>query len=140
MLRNYFKTAIRSLLRNRTYSVINILGLAAGIAVFLIIFVIIQFESSFDEFHSKKDRIYRVLTEYRHPGAPVFDGQGVPYPLPATLRHDFPELVATSGVFGSSGDQVLVPGNSGEEPKKFKEAKGVFNVEPAFFTIFDFPW
>ena len=140
MLKNYFKTAIRSLLRNRNYTVINISGLAAGIAVFLLIFVIIRFESSFDGFHPNKDRIYRVMTEHHFPGLGVFCNQGVPYPLPATLRHDFPELPATAGIYGSFDDQILIPGEHGGEPRKFKEASGVFNVEPAFFSIFNFPW
>ncbi len=140
MLKNYFKTAIRSLLRNRNYTIINIAGLAAGIAVFLLIFVIIRFESSYDGFHPNKDHIYRVVTEHHRPGLGVFCNQGVHFPLPATLRHDFPELPAISAIYGSQNDQVLIPGERGEEPKKFKEASGVFNVEPAFFSMFNFPW
>ncbi|HWB94488.1 MAG TPA: ABC transporter permease [Puia sp.] len=140
MFRNYIKTAIRSLARNRTYSIINITGLAAGIAVFLLIFVIIRFESSFDNFHSKKDRIYRVLTEYHHAGSKAFCGQAVPAPLPTAIRHDFPDLVQTTGVYGSHGDQVLIPEKDGEVQGKFKEASGIFDVEPSFFRIFDFPW
>ena len=61
MLKNYFKTAFRNLVRNRNYTVLNIAGLAVGIAVCMVIFIIIQFQSSFDNFHAKKDRIYRVL-------------------------------------------------------------------------------
>src|SRR3954465_9218804 len=79
MFRNYLKTALRSLVRNRNYTVINIAGLAVGIAVCLMIFIIIQFHSSYDNFHAKKDRIYRVLTEYHHADAPdIFYGAGVP--------------------------------------------------------------
>src|ERR1700691_2847707 len=54
MLNNQLKTAYRQLLRNRSYTVINIVGLAAGIAVVLLIFVFIRFETSYDDFHSKK--------------------------------------------------------------------------------------
>src|ERR1700748_2682038 len=99
MFKNYFKTAIRSLLRNRTYSIINIAGLAAGIAVFLLIFVVIRFETSFDDFHPNKDRIYRVMTEHHFPGLGVYCNQGVPYPLPEVIRHDFPELEQTAGIY-----------------------------------------
>ena len=69
MFKNYFKTAFRSLIRNRNYTIINIAGLAVGIAVCMMIFIIIQFQTSFDNFHSKKDRIYRVLTESHHADA-----------------------------------------------------------------------
>src|SRR4051794_5164477 len=66
LFNNYFKTAFRSLVRNKTYTIINIAGLAVGIAVCMMIFIIIQFQTSYDTFHSKKDRIYRVLTENHH--------------------------------------------------------------------------
>ena len=71
MLKNYFKTAFRNLLRNKSYTAINVFGLAIGITVCLTIFLVIQFETSFDNFHSKKDRIYRVLTEFKDLQEPV---------------------------------------------------------------------
>ena len=73
------------------YTIINIAGLAVGIAVCVMIFIIIQFQTSFDNFHSKKDRIYRVLTEYHHADAAnIFYGKGVPYPMPEGLKATFP--------------------------------------------------
>jgi putative ABC transport system permease protein len=68
MIRNYFINVFRNLSRHRNYTIINIAGLTTGIAVCLLIFVIIRFETSFDAFHAKADRLYRVLTEYHHPG------------------------------------------------------------------------
>ncbi len=62
MLNNQLKTAYRQLLRNRSYTIINIAGLAAGIAVVLLIFVFIRFENSYDDFRQQKNRIYRVLS------------------------------------------------------------------------------
>jgi len=93
MFKNYFKTAFRSLTRNRNYTIINIAGLAVGIAVCMIIFMIIQYQTSFDTFHSKKDRIYRVLTEYHHTDAAnISYGKNVPFPMPAGLKAAFPQL------------------------------------------------
>jgi putative ABC transport system permease protein len=66
MFQNYFKTAFTSFVRNRHYTLISIAGLAVGIAVCMTIFSIIQFHTGFDNFDAKKDRIYRVLTEYHH--------------------------------------------------------------------------
>jgi putative ABC transport system permease protein len=139
MLNNQLKTAYRQLLRNRSYTIINIAGLAVGIAVCLLIFVFIRFETSYDGFHSKKDRIYRVMTEYHHTDA-VFVGQAVPSPLPTAIRHDFPQLEKTAGIYYSPNTQILVIGRNGEVEKKFKETNGVFSIDPAFFDIFDFPW
>lgn len=141
MLKNYFKTAFRSLLRNKNYTIINVSGLAAGIAICLVIFIIIQFEMSFDNFHARKDRIYRVLTEFHHADAAnIFYGQGVPAAMPAGLRANFPQLEKVSAVYTEGNDQLLVLDDNGQPIKKFKEEKGVFFTEPAFFEIFNFPW
>jgi hypothetical protein len=76
MIRNYFKTAFRNLVRRKNYTIINIAGLAAGIAICLVLFIVIRHEMSFDNYHGKKDRIYRVLTEYHHADAPdIFYGR-----------------------------------------------------------------
>src|SRR5437764_10760848 len=60
MFKNYFKTAWRNLMKNKTFSTINVLGLAIGIAAFLLIVNYLRFEYSFDDFNVNKDRIYRV--------------------------------------------------------------------------------
>src|SRR5215467_4253423 len=107
MIKNYFKTALRSLLRNRNYTIINIAGLAVGIAVCTLIFIIIQFHSSFENFHSKKDRIYRVLTEYHHADAAnVFYGKGVPFPMPVGLKTTFPQIEQVAPIYASHDDQL----------------------------------
>ena len=61
MLKNYLKTAIRNLRKQRTHPIINIAGLAVGMAVFLLILSYVGFELSFDRYHSKADQIYRVV-------------------------------------------------------------------------------
>ena len=140
MLKNYFKTAFRSLTRNRNYTIINIAGLAVGIAVCMMIFIIIQFQTSFDNFHSKKDRIYRVLTEYHHADAAnISYGKDVPFPMPTALKTAFPQIEQVVPIFASQSDQLLIPGNNGNTEKTFKEQRGVFFTEPSFFNIFDFP-
>jgi putative ABC transport system permease protein len=53
MIKNYLKTALRNLRRNKVYATINVLGLTVGIAACLLIFLVIRFETSFDNFHSK---------------------------------------------------------------------------------------
>jgi putative ABC transport system permease protein len=141
MLKNYFKTAIRTLWRNKQYTLLNISGLAAGIAVCLVIFVIIQFELNFENFQTKKDRIYRVLTEYHHADAgDIFYGPGVPFPLPASLKTSFPQVEKITPIYSQGDDQILVLDNSGKAEKKFKEENGVFFTEPSFFEIFSFPF
>ncbi|MFL5788705.1 MAG: ABC transporter permease [Flavisolibacter sp.] len=141
MIKNYFKTAWRNFTRNKNYSIINISGLSIGISVTLIIFLILQFELSFDTFHKKKDQIYRVLTEYHHADAPdIFYGRGLPAGLPAAIQREFPEIEKVAPVYIEGNDQIAIPDENGKIIKKFKEETGVFFTKPSFFEIFDFPW
>ncbi len=140
MLKNYFKTAFRSLVRNRNYTIINIVGLAVSIAVGMMIFIIIQFQTSFDNFHSKEDRTYRVITEYHHAeSANISYGKDVPFPMPIALKTAFPQIEQVAPIFASQNDQLLIPDNNGTTIKTFKEQRGVFFTEPSFFKMFDFP-
>ena len=140
MFYNYFKTALRTLIRNRNYTIINIAGLAVGVAVCLMIYIIIQFRTSFDTFHSRKDHTYRVLTEFHNSDATdVAFGKDVPFPLPVGLKRAFPQIEKVAPVFASHDDKVLIPDDKGTTIKSFREVKGVFFTEPSFFEIFDFP-
>src|SRR5690348_13411650 len=140
MFKNYLKTAFRSLTRNRNYTIINIAGLAVGIAVCMIIFMIIQFQTSFDNFHSKKDRIYRVLTETHHADAGnITYAKNVPFLIPEGLKTSFPQLQQVAPVYASHNDELQVLDGNGTPVRNFKEQSGVFYTSPAFFKIFDFP-
>lgn len=140
MFKNYFKTAFRSLIQNRNYTIINIAGLAVGIAVCIMIFIIIQFQTSFDNFHSKKYRIYRVLTEYHYADAANHaSGKDIPFPMPRGLKTAFPQLEQVAPIFASHDDKLLIPDDNGTTVKAFKEDNGVFFTEPSFFKIFDYP-
>jgi len=68
MIRNYFKVAIRNMMKRKGYSALNILGLAIGMAVCLIIVLFVSGELNYDNFHSKGDRIYRLVLERKYPG------------------------------------------------------------------------
>jgi putative ABC transport system permease protein len=141
MIRNYFVNVFRNLSRRLNYTIINLAGLTTGIAVCLLIFVIIRFETSFDTFHANANRLYRVLTEYHHSDAPeVFYGAAAPVPLPSVIKSGLPDLKKSSGIYASTNDQILVLDEKGQTEKKFKEKSGVFAVEPDFFDMFNFPW
>ena len=116
MFKNYFKTAIRNLLRNKSYAAINIVGLAVGIAACLLIFVVVQFELSFDSFHPKKEKIYRVVSEFRSPDG-INHSSGAPFPVGPALRIDYPQLKKVACILGTGNDQITVE-QEGKEPKK----------------------
>jgi putative ABC transport system permease protein len=136
MFKNYFKSAFRNLLHNRIHSVINLTGLVVGIAACLLIFLVLQYEQSFDNIHSKKDRIYRVVRVGKNPVGREYR-TGVPFPVTNGLRADYPQLENAAAILGDNGVHVLIPGARGEILKKFKE-NGVFFAEPQFFDLFDF--
>jgi putative ABC transport system permease protein len=137
MIKNYIKTAWRSLLRNKSYTAINIIGLAIGIAACLLIFLVIHFETSFDNFHSKKDRIYRVVSASKTP-AGFSLGSGVPLPTANGLRTDF-QIKDIASIFRYGGHYTVGNNSSGQAVKKFKEDDAYY-TEPQFFNIFDFAW
>lgn len=137
MIKNYFKTAFRNLLRNKTYAAINITGLAVGIAACLLIFLVIQFETSFDTFHKRKNHIYKVVSEFKSPDGTSYS-PGVPFPVAEALRIDFPQLKKVAAIFNSNR-LITVPQEDNKPAKKFRGA-GVFFAEPQFFEMFDFEW
>jgi len=137
MLKNYFKTAIRNLLRQKGNAIINIAGLAVGFAAFLLIFLVVQYEQSFDNFHPKKDRIYRVVRMGKHATNRDYR-TGVPVPVTATLRAELPQLANVGAIIHDNNVQVIVPSKSSHDIKRFKEVSGLYFAEPQFFNIFNF--
>ncbi|SRR5258708_4175255 len=136
MIRNHFITAWRNLFRNKSYTLINIIGLAVGIASCLLIFLVIHFETSFDNFHKKKDHIYRIVTAEKTAQGINYLA-GVPMPTAGALRIDYPQLIVAS-IFRTES-QISISGNSAQTSKKFEE-NNVYFVEPEFFKVFDFDW
>jgi putative ABC transport system permease protein len=129
MLRNYFKTAWRNLWKNKTFSAINILGLSFGIAAFLLIVNYLRFEYSYDDAHTKKDRIFRVPMRVSEK-----DGkeQTFAFTFPAVapaLKKDFPEVEEAIRFRKQWG--IVKQGD-----QKFVENGTVYYVDPAVFDVF----
>jgi putative ABC transport system permease protein len=129
MLKNYFKIAFRNLWRHRVFSLINILGLTVGMTACFLIFLYVRFELSYDKFHSKGDRIYRIVcdiktpTETMHPGGPS-------WAVGPHLMGGFPQVEAT---VRTTADELLVrKGNV-----KFQEKSSLW-ADSSFFEVFDF--
>src|SRR6187399_161682 len=91
MLKNFFKIAFRNLLRNKGFSIINISGLAVGMASAILIFLWIQNEISYDQFHAKKDRIYEAWNRAEFSGK-LNSWNTTPKILARTLEKDLPEV------------------------------------------------
>ena len=94
MFKNYIKIAARNLAKHKFYSFINIIGLAIGLSCTLLILLYVQNEVSYDKYHSKSDRIYRIQSEIQF-GEKHFDGTTAPAPMGAALVDEFPEVEAS---------------------------------------------
>lgn len=128
------KTILRSLKTRKLFTLLNTTGLAIGCAISMLIFILIRHELSIDRFHSKRDRIYRVVsTETFRDGQVVYDGCA-PLPLSAALREEFPQAEKVAAVYRSRKMEFSMDDN-----RMFKIPLLYF-VEPAFFDIFDYPW
>lgn len=134
MFKNYFKTAWRSLIRNKIYSLVNVLGLSLGVCACLTIYLIVQYEFSFDDFHPDKDRIYCV----------DFAGNGnhlnlAPSPMAAAMRQEMSGL-ETAAAFIIYDASVTVPGDPGTKPKSLDNAGSMAIAEPGYFNVFPRQW
>jgi putative ABC transport system permease protein len=135
MLRNYLITAFRNLFREKGSTLINVSGLTLGITCSLVLFLLVRHMSSFDNFHTKKDRIYRIVTETDANNG-KFHTAGVPVPLADAFRNDFREAEEIMFVSYRSNTQITIPDDN-NVPKKYNEERGVTFTEPAYFKIFD---
>ncbi|MFC5410982.1 ABC transporter permease [Larkinella bovis] len=138
MLRNYLKIALRTLQRYRTYSLLNIIGLAVGLGCGMLIFLVIGFQLRFDAYHQKADRIYRVVTELHHENRGY--NRGTPKVLGEVLRRDYPLIETTARIKRLRSCLLSIPNPAGGFQKKFQEDRSVCFAEPQLFDAFDFAW
>jgi len=140
MIKNYLVTALRNLRRNRLFSLINVLGLSIGISAALVIFLIVRYELSFEQFQPDKDRIYRVVTNMRFAGDAI-DNSGVSNPLPDAIRREITGI-ETSTAFYTAYPKVSIPAqpgilpSSGGKPAVFKSEKNFTYADNNYFTLF----
>ncbi|MGC4035867.1 MAG: ABC transporter permease [Chitinophagaceae bacterium] len=137
MIKNYIKTAFRNLRRNKAYAFLNVAGLAIGIASCLLLFLIVQFESSYDNFHNNRKNIYRLVTEFHNEDG-VSYSDAVPFPATAAVRADFPQLKKVAAIYREEG-QVTIRNDNSSMDKKFDPVQ-IYYTEPEFFDIFNFRW
>ncbi len=132
MIKNYLKIAWRNLVRNKTYSLINIVGLAIGLSCFLLISLYVLDELSYDKFNTNADRIYRINSDIRFGGnemkiAESSDMTG------QIMKKDYPQVEQYTRIFNNTGPKLIRKGNS------FIKEPNVANVDSTFFDVFTFP-
>jgi putative ABC transport system permease protein len=131
MINNYFKIAWRTLLKNKLFSSINILGLSLGIALCFLIMLFVQDELSFDKFNKNSDRIARVVFGGNVNGGKISEA-GVMAPVAAAMKKDFPEVEDATRILRMGEPKITYQQNV------FKNDKLAF-VDPNFFSVFTMP-
>ncbi|HEX3072469.1 MAG TPA: ABC transporter permease, partial [Ignavibacteriales bacterium] len=139
-MRNNLKFASRYLWRNKTSSLLNIAGLSLGITSALLLYLFIRHELSYDTFHEKKDRIYRVCMELTRQGN-TDRGSALSLAAKRVLEEEFPQIEKSTTVFYQSGATFIIdPDRTEGALKKFKQELGTAYVQPSFYEMFDFKW
>ena len=129
MFKNYFKIAFRNLWRHKIFSLINIMGLAVGMAACFLIFLYVSFELSYDSFHNKADRIYRIVADIKTP-TEVLNADRPAWAVAPNAKDEFPEIESFVRV---ADDQVLIK----KANQSFLEENAAW-VDSSFFHVFDF--
>ena len=130
MISNYFKIALRNFWKHKSYATLNILGLTIGLTVVFLIGLFVNDELSFDEFHQKKDVLYRVVENQHYEGQPVFPVAVTPTALAPSLKAEYPEIVNSTRIANENFQFKI-----GE--KETVETKGMM-VDHSFFDMFSF--
>ena len=131
MLKNYIKIAFRNMKRHKGYSAINILGLAVGFVCTFLIVIFVQHELSYDQFHSKSDRIYRLLNSSR-------EEPGIQSALSASgyaprILNEFPEVEEATRFFLNVGSADL------KYQEESRTVNGFIFADSSMLNVFDFP-
>ena len=129
MFRNYLKVAARNAVKHKFYATINVLGLAIGMTCCLLIFLYVSQELSYDSFHTKSDRIYRLVTDIKTPTETLNIGE-TSTPMAAYMKSDFPEV---EDMVRIDNAQFLLQ----KDDQTFQEDEAI-TADSTFFKVFSF--
>ena len=139
MIKNFFTIAVRNIWKHKIFTMINVAGLAIGISAALVIYLIIDYDLGFDKFESDGNRIYRVVTEIKFPGLEIRN-QGVPAPLPRTLKLGTAGVEAVAGFQQANEINVKVPVIGNTVPKEFRKQKYAIYTDEEYFKLIKYEW
>jgi putative ABC transport system permease protein len=133
MVREYLRIAVRQLRKEKVYSFITIFGLGLGLACVLCILLFVNDELSYDQYHSKKDRIFRVIQG----GDSEEQSSSLPFPSGPTLQNDFPDMVEQQvRLFNFQASTLSVVYEENGVKKPFNEPHFFF-ADSGYFKMFD---
>jgi ABC-type antimicrobial peptide transport system permease subunit len=135
MIKNYFKIAYRSLLKNKVFSFINIISLSIGLSASFVIGMIVYYDFTFDKFHEDGDQIYRAVTDFKMP-TEDFSNSGTPVPLGTELETKITDVETTAFFYQWNPNKVTAGANQIESRINDRT---IF-TESSYFDIFNYNW
>ena len=140
MLKNYLAVAYRNFIRNKIFSLINVLGLSIGISASLVIFLIVHYDFSFDKFENDRDHVYRVVTNLKVPGN-EYHFPGVPSPMANAVTKEVSGVDEVIGFHRFNGDgKVIVEKKNNEKPLIIKSQTGIIMADESYFKLIPYQW
>jgi putative ABC transport system permease protein len=138
VIKSYFKIAFRGFWKHKLFTLINVIGLSIGISAALVIYLLVNYDFTFDKFHQDGDRIYRVVTNFSFSGDLGYN-PGVCGPLPGAVKSQVTGLAVAAPIFQLSQPNVLIPNNKAAE-SKFKLQDNVILAGDDYFNVFTYKW
>ena len=135
MLRNYFRVAIRNLLRNKSASVIKILSLSVGMVCFSIISLFVYHELSYDKFHRDPQDVFRIVKDFVNDDGSRVPDATTPPALAPVVQKDIPEIAFTTRIFPNWGRKYLLRYG---DTQSYEES--ILRIDSSFFDVFTFPF
>lgn len=139
MLKNYFLVALRSFWRNKTFSLINIIGLAIGISASLVIFLLVQYDFSFDKFEKDGSRIYRVVGDSKS-NNDTYHGNSMPVPLGPAMKKEVPGIELLVPFHTLDETRIATPWPDVNHPQVLRKQKDVVVTDAAYFNMIGYTW
>ena len=131
MFRNYLVTALRNITRHKLYSLINIAGLAIGLACIVFVILFIRDELSYDEWIPGTENLYRIEMAIQLPGRDPLLTSTIPFPMPAEMRNEIPEVTAMTRIYDNYSMTLMVG------DRQFRQR--IDSVDPNFFSVIKLP-
>ena len=127
MFKNYFKVGFRNILKYKAFSFINVFGLSVAMSICMLIILMLADQSSYDQFHDKKDRTYRILSKIK---SSATANASSPFPLASTIREDYSLIEEATHLVPRVGGDLTYG-------QKNQEIRGFF-ADSSFFKVFGF--
>jgi putative ABC transport system permease protein len=139
MFKNYLKTAVRNLAKNKIFSLINVAGLSIGISSALVIYLIVSYDLSFDKFEKNRDRIYRIVSDFTFSGE-AYHNSGVTYPMAKTIQKDLTGIENVVHFYTGDEVKISVAEAGKNDPQVFKKQSNLVFADDNYFKLLPYEW